>query len=192
MSTLTPSNGLFSTATEQVFLSPRVVDKNAFDAFSAALRNLMDSAVRAGQTLETSMAKAEDIARRLSETAPQLDARIESLAARLSSIETRLDQATGRLDHFAGPGIMALGERSADALAAARTLDDSRTQAEATRRALGEAIFQSASLAERLESKRTPMKARLAQMIEAKPVARKTRKAVARAKPVRTARKAAR
>jgi DNA repair ATPase RecN len=192
MSTQTPSTGLFSTATEQVFLSPRVVDKNAFDEFSAALRNLMDSAVRAGQTLETSMAKAEDIARRLPETAPQLDARIESLAARLSSIETRLEQATGRLDHFAGPGIMALGERSADALAAARTLDDSRTQAEATRRALGEAIFQSASLAERLDSKRTPMKARLAQMIEAKPVARKARKPVARAKPVKAAKRAVR
>ncbi len=85
-----------SQTAARVFLSPRVVDKAAFDDFAAALRGLIDKAAAEKGQLATAAAGAEAVRRSLSETTSANEEHLALAAKALATAEQR-DKAARRL-----------------------------------------------------------------------------------------------
>src|SRR5690606_7694895 len=72
------------------FLSPRVVDQATFDQLAAALRQLVESAASAGETLTRRTLDSQRSLKALLDTSPQLEARLEKAARASAALDARL------------------------------------------------------------------------------------------------------
>jgi chromosome segregation ATPase len=94
-----------SEIVDQVFLSPRVVDRTAFEEFGTALRGLLEEAAGQARAVEAAAARAEQVQRRLGDHGPEVEARITGAANALTSAEAKALEAKAMLtkatDHLA-------------------------------------------------------------------------------------------
>lgn len=80
----------------RIFLSPRVVDRAAFDDFATALRGLIDKAAAEKSSLSETAAGAEQIRQSLADTTRANEEHLSLAAKALATVEKR-DQAARRL-----------------------------------------------------------------------------------------------
>ncbi len=94
------SNAALRTVSEtvdQVFLSPRVVDKAAFEEFSVALRGLIDQASERASAVERATVRAAQVHARVSESGAEMETRVTSAANALVAAEARALEAQSLL-----------------------------------------------------------------------------------------------
>jgi hypothetical protein len=84
-------------AVDQVFLSPRVVDRSAFEEFAGQLRTLIEQAAKNAQAVEAASLRAVQVHAHLSETGPAMEGRISGAANALAAAEARALEAQGLL-----------------------------------------------------------------------------------------------
>ena len=77
----------------EVFLSPRVVDRDAFDEFAGALRDLIREASRRGNELRGTTAAARDTIGSIRSLKDASQARVERIRAVLAALEQRTEAA---------------------------------------------------------------------------------------------------
>jgi uncharacterized phage infection (PIP) family protein YhgE len=82
---------------ENVFLSPRVLDRAAFDDFSSAIKTLIERVTADTRGLQAAATQADAVHRRLSELAPVVERNITQAAGTLESVQTLNDQARATL-----------------------------------------------------------------------------------------------
>jgi DNA repair exonuclease SbcCD ATPase subunit len=169
---------------ETVFLSPRVIDREAFNDYSASLRRLIEEAAHQAEALKAAAAEAMQAQTALRETAARHQGKADNVTRALAAIDQRLAEAD-RLAQAAEAtrkGIEAASVNAQSALAArsdelAARLDSAAVAAtETVRRAehgSTEAVMNLVGSAER----------KLAQ-VEAKLIEFKPRTAAAVAAPV--------
>ncbi|MBY0309096.1 MAG: hypothetical protein K2Q09_10175 [Phycisphaerales bacterium] len=80
-------------AAQDVFLSPRVIDREAFNDYSGALRRLIDEAARQTEALKGAAAEAAQAQVALRETAARYQGRAEHVTRALAAIDHRLAEA---------------------------------------------------------------------------------------------------
>jgi len=85
--TLEPKNS--REVIEQVFLSPRVLDKAAFDEFTSIIKQLIERATEATQSMQASAAQADAIHRRLADSAPLIESRLTGAGAAIATLDAR-------------------------------------------------------------------------------------------------------
>jgi chromosome segregation ATPase len=127
-----------ATASEDVFLSPRVVDREAFDNFSDVLRAIVDDAQVVGQTIEAKSSLAKRALAEFARSEPTMNASIDTAARVLKSMDERIDrietllgraeEMSGRLDEKSTRATQHLDEREASLRA---VVSDLIAQAEA-------------------------------------------------------------
>lgn len=78
----------------QIFLSPRVIDRAAFEEFGASLKSMIQQASESGKALTAAAGSAEAVQKRLTEIGPSLETRLAAASAALASIESRAAEAT--------------------------------------------------------------------------------------------------
>ncbi len=92
-----------SDAAERVFLSPRVVDRTAFEEFTGQLRELAERADRRAQELDSASTRAQALLRELASPKAEPGAALAALEGRIAAIEARLGPgATPTADRVAG------------------------------------------------------------------------------------------
>ena len=77
---------------EEVFLSPRVVDQESFDELATTMRTLVDEAVRSTQRLETVMHEARSEQEAPAKAAAQLQERLRLGARMLKAFQAQIDR----------------------------------------------------------------------------------------------------
>jgi len=80
-------------AVADVFLSPRVIDREAFNDYSGALRRLIEEAAQQAESLRAAAAEASQAQTALRETAARHQGRSEAVTRALASIDQRLADA---------------------------------------------------------------------------------------------------
>lgn len=80
-------------AMDDVFLTPRVVDQNAFEQFSATLRELMAMAGEQRRTLREATTEAAETDRSSRELRDEVSTRLKALRALLPEVDRRLETA---------------------------------------------------------------------------------------------------
>ncbi|MDP1662493.1 MAG: hypothetical protein Q8L55_11330 [Phycisphaerales bacterium] len=80
-------------AVADVFLSPRVIDREAFNDYSGSLRRLIEEAAQQAEALKAAAAEASQAQTALRETAARHQGRSESVTRALASIDQRLADA---------------------------------------------------------------------------------------------------
>lgn len=78
-----------SETVDQVFLSPRVVDKTAFEEFAATLRGLIQDATDKAAALERTSARAAQVHGRVAEAGSLMESRVTAAAKALDAVEAR-------------------------------------------------------------------------------------------------------
>jgi len=97
MATQNSALSRIKNAVDQVFLSPRVVDRTAFEEFAGALRTLIDEAAANAQAVEAASLRAVQVHAHLNEAGPAMEARITGAANALAAAEARALEAQGLL-----------------------------------------------------------------------------------------------
>jgi len=97
-STMAPAHGLSALLSEEqvvreVFLSPRVVDREAFNDYATSLRRLIESSASEAQVLRSAAEAAQQAQLSLRDTSLRHQPKIDAAARALSAIEQRLAQA---------------------------------------------------------------------------------------------------
>jgi uncharacterized phage infection (PIP) family protein YhgE len=82
--------GVGSAAVEQVFISPRVVDREAFNDFSMSLRKLIEGAATQTESLRLATDQAKLTTEALRDMAQRQQARFDAASKSLALIETRV------------------------------------------------------------------------------------------------------
>lgn len=93
--------GVPRDAMEDVFITPRVLDKSAFDQFASTLKSLIEQAQSNSETLRKATAAAEAVVKQFGQTGPVIESRLQSATQVLASMEARtgdLQALTKRLD----------------------------------------------------------------------------------------------
>jgi len=85
-------------ATEDMFLSPRVMDAGTFARYSEMLKSIIAQATTQGRTLEDFSADAEEMVRRAGESSETLDKRLQAGVRMLRMIDERVDRTDEALD----------------------------------------------------------------------------------------------
>ena len=78
---------------QEVFLSPRVIDREAFNDYSGSLRRLIEEAAHQAEALKAAAAEATQAQISLRETAARHQGRQEAVTRALASIDQRLAEA---------------------------------------------------------------------------------------------------
>jgi hypothetical protein len=89
-------------AVREVFLSPRVVDREAFNDYASTLRRLIESSVAEAQGLRAAAEAAQQAQLALRDTSLKHQPKIDAAARALGAIEPRLAQAERTLQAVAG------------------------------------------------------------------------------------------
>lgn len=92
---------------DQVFLSPRVLDKAAFDEFASIVKQLIEHASEATRSLQTSAAQAEAVHKRLAESAPVIESRLTGAGAAITTLDARTAEVRAALNKAAECAIRA-------------------------------------------------------------------------------------
>jgi hypothetical protein len=87
--------------TDQVFLSPRILDRTAFEEFAGGLRQLIEEATDRARTLDDASSRAAQAEARLPQKAGELEGRISAAAGALTGAEARAMEAQGMLTRAA-------------------------------------------------------------------------------------------
>lgn len=82
---------------DQVFLSPRVMDKAAFEEFSSIVKHLIERAGEAGKALHGAAVYAESVHKRLAESAPIIESRLTGAGAAIATLEARTSEVRAAL-----------------------------------------------------------------------------------------------
>jgi hypothetical protein len=82
---------------DQVFLSPRVIDRTAFEEFAGQLRALIEQATANARSVDEAAQHAVQVHARLSESGPALEARIAAATTSLAGAEARAIEVQGHL-----------------------------------------------------------------------------------------------
>ncbi len=117
------TNGQTTAASEEVFLSPRVVDREAFDDFSGVLRAIVDDAQLVGQTIEAKSSLAKRALAEFARSEPTMNASIDAAAKaltamderieRIESLLVRVEEAGNRIDEKSTLALKRIDEREA-------------------------------------------------------------------------------
>ncbi len=117
------TNGQPTAASEEVFLSPRVVDREAFDDFSGVLRAIVDDAQSVGQTIEAKSSLAKRALTEFARSEPTMNASIDAAAKalkamderveRIESLLVRIEEAGNRADEKSVLALKCIEEREA-------------------------------------------------------------------------------
>lgn len=78
---------------QEVFLSPRVIDREAFNDYSGSLRRLIEEAAHQAEALKAAAAEANQAQTALRETAARHQGRQENVTRALAAIDQRLAEA---------------------------------------------------------------------------------------------------
>ncbi len=92
---------------DQVFLSPRVLDKTAFEEFAGVMKQLIERATDDTKKLETAAAHAETVQKKLAETAPLIEARLTGAGEVIRSLDTRTAEVRAALGKAAESAVTA-------------------------------------------------------------------------------------
>ena len=103
--------------TTDVFLSPRVIDREAFNDYSASLRRMIEEAAQQAEALKAAAAEATQAQTALRETAARHQGRSENVTRALAAIDQRLAEAD-RLAQVAEATRQGIEAASANAQAA--------------------------------------------------------------------------
>lgn len=87
--------------TDQVFLSPRILDRTAFEEFAGGLRQLIEEATDRARMLDDASNRAARLEAQLPEKAGHLEGRISAAATALTGAEARAMEAQGMLTRAA-------------------------------------------------------------------------------------------
>lgn len=83
---------------EDMFLSPRVMDAGTFARYSEMLKSIIAQATTQGRTLEDFSTDAEEMIRRAGESTTTLDKRLQAGVRMLRMIDERVDRTDATLD----------------------------------------------------------------------------------------------
>ena len=83
---------------EDMFLSPRVMDAGTFARYSEMLKSIIAQATTQGRTLEDFSADAEEMIRRAGESGATLDKRLQAGVRMMRMIDERVDRTDAALD----------------------------------------------------------------------------------------------
>ncbi|MDF1870338.1 MAG: hypothetical protein P1U30_08110 [Phycisphaerales bacterium] len=83
---------------EDMFLSPRVMDAGTFARYSEMLKSIIAQATSQGRTLEDFSADAEEMIRRAGESSTTLDKRLQAGIRMMRMIDERVDRTDEALD----------------------------------------------------------------------------------------------
>jgi DNA repair exonuclease SbcCD ATPase subunit len=83
---------------EGVFLSPRVVDRGAFEEYAATLHDLFEKTATQAQTLKAASAEAQGLARILADAAQKFQVRLDAAARVLAGLDQRVTTAGALAD----------------------------------------------------------------------------------------------
>lgn len=132
-----------------VFLSPRIVDRSAFEEFAQQLQGLIDRAGSQGEVLRQALAESErlhrsikensakhgthlEAASKLASTLTERTAQVESVLARAADAEDLVRSFEGTVDALVTSRLTRVDERMAEIFASFyRKLDDAAADAEA-------------------------------------------------------------
>ncbi len=84
--------------TEDMFLSPRVMDAGTFARYSEMLKSIIAQATTQGRTLEDFSTDAEEMIRRAGESTTTLDKRLQAGVRMMRMIDERVDRTDATLD----------------------------------------------------------------------------------------------
>jgi hypothetical protein len=137
---------------DQVFLSPRVIDRTAFEEFGEQLRMLIEEATTNARAVDDASQRAVQAHVRLSESGPALEARIGAATMALAGAEARSIEVQGLL------------ARASQQVADSRVFEARLAQAVAERAASFESALASAALrhCQQLQSVEEDFRQRLA------------------------------
>lgn len=82
---------------QAVFLSPRVVDKHAFDELADALRTLIDHAAGTARDLQTAAVSAAQTAQQLEQASPRVEALLQAITGASGLLESRFAETAALL-----------------------------------------------------------------------------------------------
>lgn len=85
-------------STDDMFLSPRVMDAGTFTRYSEMLKSIINQATTQGRVLEDFSTDAEEMIRRASESGTTLDKRLQAGVRMLRMIDERVDRTDAALD----------------------------------------------------------------------------------------------
>ncbi len=170
---------------DQVFLSPRVLDKAAFEEFSSIVKHLIERASEATKALQLSAAQAENVHKRLAESAPIIESRLTGAGAAISTLDARTTEVRAALNKAAecalrAENAQAQAERVATEGAAKveasitaatqngqNTLENTRASVEVRAREIAETALRAIEAAgQRLEDLEAQSAARLTEVVE--------------------------
>jgi hypothetical protein len=83
----------FQDTVEQVFLSPRVLDRTAFEEFAAELKALIERATHDSHTLQAAAAHAEAVYSKLIQVSPNIESKAADVEKAVRSILSVRDEA---------------------------------------------------------------------------------------------------
>jgi hypothetical protein len=86
---------------DQVFLSPRVLDKAAFEEFTGIIRQLIERAAEDTKSLQFAAMQAEAIHRRLAEAAPLIESRLTGAGEAIRSLDAKATEIRMSLNKVA-------------------------------------------------------------------------------------------
>lgn len=93
LETDTPNSRPRTDGSTDVFLSPRVIDREAFNDYSGSLRRLIEEAAQQAEALKAAAAEAAQAQTALRETAARHQGRAENVTKALAAIDQRLAEA---------------------------------------------------------------------------------------------------
>lgn len=93
LDTDTPPSRARTDGPADVFLSPRVIDREAFNDYSGSLRRLIEEAAQQTEALKAAAAEAAQAQTALRETAARHQGRAENVTKALAAIDQRLAEA---------------------------------------------------------------------------------------------------
>lgn len=92
---------------DQVFLSPRVLDKTAFEEFASIMKQLIERAAQDTRSLQSAAAQAELVQKRLAEIAPLIESRLTGAGEAIRSLDTRTAEVRAALGKAAESAVTA-------------------------------------------------------------------------------------
>jgi chromosome segregation ATPase len=83
---------------DEIFLSPRVIDREAFDDYAVALREIIEDAQRLGDSLTRQTAQARSAVEEFARSEPALAAKAEGVSRTLATVDERITALRGLIE----------------------------------------------------------------------------------------------
>ncbi len=132
----TPSVEIKPPAMQEMFLSPRVLDREAFEVFSSALRTLIETAAQQTADLAIAATHAENAQKRLAQQAQEIEAKIAGAQTSLQLVAAQSDDARRLMGSVEDAGL----RLRTIAMATDRGIDEARVRLAHVQQAAGERL----------------------------------------------------